>query len=253
VRLTPSLLYVITTYALAANDVMAHGNLIYLALLTHRVPILPPFAPVHVGSSAGLVSFGEIFDVPHLSRALHTPILEWHEVKDIVPEHGAQTEALGCWSLFATIEGEPKHSLAAAAPAKVDVSFTPVPRGAWLGHDSHAKFWPLVRLAYPATRAHELQYNHPRPSPELGLTLPPDEQLLCFDMLYYMCVEEVFEWERDYSPAWNEVGRNLRWSKNLVDLGEYYLSETFGLEAGDEIPPVRANFPFTLNQPLTEV
>jgi hypothetical protein len=138
---------------------MAHGNLIYLALLTHRIPILPPFAPVHVGPSAGLISFGEIFDIPYLSGALHTPILEWHEVKDIVPEHGAQTEALGCWSLFATIEGEPKHSLAAAAPAKVDVSFTPVPRSAWLGHDSHAKFWPLVRPAYPVMRAHELQYG----------------------------------------------------------------------------------------------
>jgi hypothetical protein len=99
---------------------------------------------------------------------------------------------------------------AAAAPARVDVSFTPVPRGAWLGPDSHAKFWSLVRPAYPATRAHELQYNHPRPSPEFGLTLPPDKQLLCFDMLCYMCIEEdVLEWERDYSPARNEVGRNL--------------------------------------------
>jgi hypothetical protein len=45
---------------------------------------------------------------------------------------------------------------------------------------------PLVRVAYPATPAHELKYNDPRPSPELGLTLPPDKQLICFGMLYYV-------------------------------------------------------------------
>lgn len=75
------------------------GNLIYLGLLTQRVPILPPFAPSHIGHNQRLVPFGEVFDVPRLSKAIHVPLVEWHEVKDVESTHD---DSLGCWSVWET-------------------------------------------------------------------------------------------------------------------------------------------------------
>jgi hypothetical protein len=56
------------------------ANLIYLGVLTDRVPILPPFVPSHIGADVPPIAFGEVFDVPRLRQAVG-PIVEWHEVK----------------------------------------------------------------------------------------------------------------------------------------------------------------------------
>jgi hypothetical protein len=82
---------------------MTIGNLLYLAVLTGRTPIIPAFAPSHVGATAPLVPFSEIFDIERLAVALRTPVVEWHEVKDIESE---DVETLGCWSVWATVQPE---------------------------------------------------------------------------------------------------------------------------------------------------
>lgn len=56
-------------------------NLIYLAQLTSRVPILPRFRPVHVGADLPHLDFGVVFDVPRLREAVGIPVLEWRQVK----------------------------------------------------------------------------------------------------------------------------------------------------------------------------
>jgi hypothetical protein len=56
------------------------ANLIYLGLLTDRIPILSTFVPVHVGGHVPPITFGEIFDLPRLRKELGWPILEWHDV-----------------------------------------------------------------------------------------------------------------------------------------------------------------------------
>ncbi|OBZ78653.1 hypothetical protein A0H81_00005 [Grifola frondosa] len=55
------------------NDVMTLGNLIYLGLITSRVPILPPFTS-YLGSDVEPLPFSEIFDVPRLILALNAPV-----------------------------------------------------------------------------------------------------------------------------------------------------------------------------------
>lgn len=86
---------------------MTFVNMIYLATLTSRTPIVPPFVPSHVDWDAGPISFGDIFDVPKLSESLRLPILEWRDVKN---EHSEQTDELGCWSIWARIEGVARSS-----------------------------------------------------------------------------------------------------------------------------------------------
>lgn len=179
--------------------------MIYLALITQRVPILPPFAPTHVGGDAPRVPFGEVFDVPWLAAAIHSPILEWKDVKS-----GNSTEAdpLGCWTVWETIHEEggvrkPMHSwladelhvgmwLGNARSIKLltltrhasDMSYTPVPDWVSTANRDYTTFARLARLGYPETRAQSL--GDPHPSKSLGLKVPPDDHLLCFDILYFV-------------------------------------------------------------------
>lgn len=76
------------------------GNLIYLALITDRIPILGPFTPSHIGD-ASEIPFGDVFDVPRLRKLLGKPVLEWHEVKDSSSE---VYDEIGCWSVWQAVQ-----------------------------------------------------------------------------------------------------------------------------------------------------
>ena len=86
--------------------------MLYLASLTGRVPIIPPFAGGHLPDSAGSIDFGVIFDVPRLSKAVNMDILEWYEVKNFSSPDAA-VDDLGCWSAWAMAnrnQGRPAYS-----------------------------------------------------------------------------------------------------------------------------------------------
>lgn len=90
---------------------MTYANLVYLALLTGRTAVLGPFAPSHVGSDAGIIPLGEVFDVPRLNVLLNHPVIEWRDVKmeNLTDDH--PREPLGCWSPWVTgqnSEGRPR-------------------------------------------------------------------------------------------------------------------------------------------------
>lgn len=73
------------------------------------------------------------------------------------------------------------------------------------------------------------------PSP-LGHRLPPDEQLSCFDHLYFITSSDRrFEWEVSWSPAWNLIGTHVRFTDQLVEITKGYLSRAFN---DSEIPSV---------------
>ncbi|KZT35608.1 hypothetical protein SISSUDRAFT_1051183 [Sistotremastrum suecicum HHB10207 ss-3] len=125
------------------NDVMATGYLLLLALLTRRTPILPPYSPSHLPLEAGLIPFGEVFDVERLSEGMGIPILEWHDIKNLsTPSntdpktkgyYGGEKEEVGCWTLWPTqslsgSEGK-WHRGKWADPMSLDISWTPVPFG----------------------------------------------------------------------------------------------------------------------------
>lgn len=72
-------------------------NLLYLALITDRIPIFPMFTPSHVGGSVPPIDFGLVFDVPRLRQAIGKPLLEWREVKD---PNSTSVDELGCWNVW---------------------------------------------------------------------------------------------------------------------------------------------------------
>ncbi|KAJ7768862.1 hypothetical protein B0H16DRAFT_1518426 [Mycena metata] len=233
-----------TGFSKLPNEAMSLMNLIYLAMLTERVPILPAFNPSHLSGGSpdtGEVvdtTFGEVFDVPRLAKELRMPILEWWQVKD---RKSTTVDSLGCWNVWqATMEHSsgPQYSV---MPRKlnIDISWTIAPKWVKLkpdaANEAHAKFTGLMALAFPEQRNRNLRT--PSKSPLLGLSLPPNEQLLCFDNLYYTANVEGFEFERDYSTAWRLVGKHLHWNPRIEEIARGYVRRTFGLGVEATIPP----------------
>ncbi|KAH7886098.1 hypothetical protein F5I97DRAFT_2025845 [Phlebopus sp. FC_14] len=221
------------------NDVMTYGNLLYLAIITDRVPIIPKFIPSHVGGDTPPIAFGDVFDVSRLKKSLGIPILEWHEVKDV----DSQTlEDLGCWTVWEVIqngENKPRGSFLTEW-LKLDISYTRAPDSIKLTpagiDDKHSSFWSLATLAFPEARSNALS-QPPYPSPQHQVSLPPDDHLLCYDYLYYVGVERAWEWELDYSPAWRFVGQHMRWNTSLQNLADEYVKRALNTSENDSTPP----------------
>jgi len=85
-------------------------NLIYLGTITERIPVIPMFIPTHIGGHVPPINFGEVFDIPRLSKALRIPIVEWHEMKNLSAH---ERDEIGCWSVWQAVqeqEQEPRKS-----------------------------------------------------------------------------------------------------------------------------------------------
>jgi hypothetical protein len=81
-----------------------------------------------------------------------------------------------------------------------------------------------------------------------GKKLEPGAQLACFDFLYYVTSGlERFEFEKRWSPVWYMVGRHLRFTDRVMEIGREYLRRALGLDGGGDsesssespLPPVR--------------
>ncbi|KAM6498742.1 hypothetical protein JOM56_006690 [Amanita muscaria] len=221
------------------NDVITYMNLIYLALVTQRIPIIGSFIPSHLGNVPP-IDFSKVFDVPRLSKLINVPVLEWHEVKD---RNSTGVDELGCWDIWSTTEvtsDRPRGSRLLGL-LNIDVSYTKTP--AWVKvipnfqHDRHSSLFALASLAEPETRLETLIDPVIHESERNRVRLPPDEHLLCYDYLYYVSTHFPFEYEYDYSPAWKYVGQHMHWSQELEKLTNRYLRRAMNLEISDEPPP----------------
>lgn len=179
-------------------------------------------------------------------------------------------DALGCWNIWEVdnLQSKGPRGSYSTTLLNLDISYTRAPASVKLipnyEHDSHSTFWSLAKLAFPEGRADALSRPHENPTRKSegnGIALPPDEQLACFDYLYYVCALDVraspsfhsscllnhsqpFEFERDYSPMWREVMVHARWTSDLEELARGYLRRLFRLPGGAAIPPVRpSTFP----------
>ncbi|QRV98201.1 O-FucT domain protein [Ceratobasidium sp. AG-Ba] len=241
-NLSPSHKYV-TTFTIAGftNQVIATVNLIYLAILTGRTPIIPPLLPDHFGNldTVAPIAFSDIFDIPRLTNELNIPVIEWHEVK--IPT-SPEIESIGCWNTGSVMAATGNVPPSSDHP---HVSYTPVPstftlsRGA-IANDIMFSAWALASLAYPKSRQLQLNSKRPHILPDhSGRKIEPDDQLLCFDALYYVGLIDpspAYDFFAEYSPFWSRVGTHLHWKSSLTDLATQYLRRHFGV-ADDDLPP----------------
>lgn len=226
-----------------ANDFMTYVNLLYLAKLTDRVAIIPPWQPSHLPVAAGYPPFSDVFDLPRLSRAMGTPIIEWQDIKNVNSTHEDQ---LGCWSIWATVaqndDDKAPRGNKLEGLLNLDIAYTPIPRSAVMlpeyPNDPHTRFADIAALTFPDGRrdAH-LPDSAPFPSPHHGATLLPDERVACFDFPYYLGAWRNFEYAYDFSPAWRFVGTHARWAPRIEELTDALVRETLNVPAGVPTPP----------------
>lgn len=143
------------------SQFIALTNGIYLAKLSDRVPILPPFAStLHEDrKEAGYLAFSKIYDVPYLESMLRHPIQDWDNLK-ISAEQTAglneepnpqfsdgkirskalsqiKREKLSCWSLWAAqmpVPGKPAGS-AVQNHLGLDIDYWQIPQS--FSHPPH--------------------------------------------------------------------------------------------------------------------
>ncbi|KAF7298640.1 hypothetical protein MIND_00811100 [Mycena indigotica] len=242
-NLRPDVQYITTwVHAGFTNDVIIFIHLLYLALLTQRVPIIPHFVPTHIlgpetsqidGFSGPDLDFGEVFDLPRYSRLTNQAVLEWWQVKD---RESDIVDPLGCWEALVTNK---HHRRASPHRLKLDVSYTTAPNWTKISsdpHNPHLSFSALMALTFPTKRNQHL--IPPTHSPLLNHTLPPNEHLFCFDNLYWVCEIEEHDLQYEWSAAWRLVGQHLHWTPQILSLSDDYLRHAFGLEATNApIPP----------------
>lgn len=167
---------------------MAFGNLVYLSILTDRIPVLPPFAPTHVGEEvAPMLPFGEVFDVPRLSQSLRQPVLEWRDLK--TESTMKEQEIIGCWDVWSSEAGQSDaRTRRVREHLALDVSYTQAPQEfvdlfTDKPDDKHRSFWAVAALGYPEKRAQYLPTIVSRPSLLTNTTRPPDEDMMCVDYM----------------------------------------------------------------------
>ena len=176
-------IWIVLTCLILANDVMSYFNLLYVAKISGRTAVLPPFAPSHLGSEAGYINFGEVFDIPRLSALMNVPIIEWRDIKN---ENSTVRDEIGCWSIWSTSSSEHRPRGNPIEPRlNLDVSYTGIPESAVLypqiPNDPHVKFWSLATITFPTGRANaHLPSEAEFPSRYSGHRQLPDEQMACF-------------------------------------------------------------------------
>ncbi|KAJ2933078.1 hypothetical protein H1R20_g4042, partial [Candolleomyces eurysporus] len=236
--------------------------MVYLGHLSRRIPIVPPFVPQsHISSNAGILPFSDVYNLTNLRDALKYPILEWSDVKILSPNASAgqrvsrradeglelstvtvEPEPFGCWSLRQPNLNIPIRVPRTEKVLNVDMSFTRVPRMAFLTDnpgDPNTKFPALAALIAPEY-PHRDGRNLPLLEPSLlGAKLPPEQQLACFDFLYWMTSGFAgYEIEWRWSLAWNTVGTHLTFTDSLVDITRGYLRRALSLPEDSAVPPV---------------
>lgn len=203
-------------------------------------------------STAGILPFSQAFNLTSLRRALRRPILEWTDVKLIpsnasvkpdIPSSDPALEQFGCWSTRPQNSPNPAYIRGSENILKLDLSFTRIPLFAYFNPkdkgDPHTTFAGLAATILPGHQRPVTTTTLMAPS-RLGSKLPPNDHLACFDFLYYVTSGlKSFEFENRWSPVWYLVGRHLKFTDRVMDLGKEYLRRALNVDSA-ALPPVSA-------------
>ncbi|KZT55621.1 hypothetical protein CALCODRAFT_455264 [Calocera cornea HHB12733] len=239
----------VTTFATDGftNQVYTYLSLLYFAWYTDRTAVLPAFVPGwHLPRSAGPLSFGQVFDLDLLRAQLTIEVIEWHDLKGIVPSVLLGTEAewekwetLGCWSAFSAAGRQHARSPVTTL-LKLGMRIRKSLKADRYILDKARQYTDLTKLAhlgYPSERLFALSQNLTQPSDKNQVMLEPDDQFMCFDSLFYSTLDAVEHWSRDWDPVWNSVGRHLRWTPEIEVLAREQVNRVFGVPDNGPTPP----------------
>ncbi|TRM65026.1 hypothetical protein BD626DRAFT_490664 [Schizophyllum amplum] len=205
------------------NQILSSINLIYIGILSTRVPIIPPFIPNSHIDGAKSLPFGAVFDLPYLRARLQLPILEWQDAK---PNNDTK-EDFHCWAILNAMPSKIVDLLGVNSVYSQTPKYT-------LGKRHHL-IDELANLIYPEHLASTQRWQTSVP---YGGN-QPDKHMACFDYLYYASINgEHLDWDVGLSwSAWRAVGQHLRYTPEVQLMAKARLRAVMGLPERAEIPP----------------
>ena len=101
-----------------------------------------------------------------------------------------------------------------------------------------SRLWPIARLGFPEDRKKALDQNLSKYHDREGFQ-DPNDHIMLIDYLYYVAVDEPFEFEKDWNPVWRFIGKHMYWHPKVLEATQNHLRTLFQVPKGDPIPPVR--------------
>ncbi|KAF8321316.1 hypothetical protein DL93DRAFT_2093945 [Clavulina sp. PMI_390] len=223
------------------NDFETYMILIYLGMISDRIPILPAISRTHHVLDSPDIWLGDVFDLATLSDAINHPILEWRDVKGTgsSEDEVMKDEVLSCWSPW-WLTGPDGHARECNAPVdlRLDISYTLAPHWTRLNEGTGVSVWSLAALGFQEGFDKGVEEHSPTPSIFSGTIAEPDMHLLCFDYIY----NSGFLWNKDsfdsgHSPVWRAVARHARFSDEVQNVASRYVKHALGIPPDGAIPP----------------
>ncbi|KAL7410112.1 hypothetical protein BDY24DRAFT_418231 [Mrakia frigida] len=229
------------------NQVVTLANMIYIALLSSRVPIVPSIYG-YAGQLGGpLVTsplldlpFSSMFDLPRLFDHLHREhglagIIEWKDLVNVTKgdaydKWNATSDwvDISCWNAFVPPFQDPMRT------HRLNPTFSPLPPPTTP---------PRGGISIPTLTSY-LHPDSPIIQPYLQaingtVASLPSTKIACVDNLYYASVS-IFvsnEWAGEAGfevGAWPAVGRHMHWNPELRARGETVRRWLFGVSEWEE-------------------
>lgn len=214
------------------NQVMQAMNMIMLAIMTDRIPILTPFVSQgsHVGVGGEKLAFGDVFDLSRLSASLGgLPIVEYRELKaddrndptshesedlreglrvlvqrdhpnyteGIYEEAPSANDQLGCWSYWATM-GKVSHD---GGGFYLDLQHTPLPTDVYTQPNDPSKAQrPDMNKIADLIRSQSNEYEQPKSArnalEQYKMQAPevdPEGHIACVDFTFFFATHPEVE------------------------------------------------------------
>ncbi|KAM0749751.1 hypothetical protein T439DRAFT_326630 [Meredithblackwellia eburnea MCA 4105] len=215
-------------YGGLTNQLVEIFKLVHLGQRLDRAAIIPDLRGAH--SEGDDVPLGKFFDVPAFSYYSNVSVVDWRNVK-LMDSQETEEEQLSCWGWrnerplerlgIQTDFYPPPGQL--SVPSSVETSMT----------------FPAIEVLVSQNQKDWLEETAVRYYGSLDNAPPyPDQQLLCFENLYYVPSTHFVEGEVDKTatleefssedPIWTQVGRHLRFLPSVNRLADELITSLLG-------------------------
>ncbi len=110
-----------------------------------------------------------------------------------------------------------------------DITFAPAPEWTKLTkerYELYTNYLAVLPLLFPSGRAEglkDLAKNHVEGSYKV-----PDDQMACFDLMYFTTSFHPAEWDHDWNPGWRFVGTHMRWNTTIYNIAKGMVNRRIG-------------------------
>ncbi|GAA5998968.1 O-fucosyltransferase family protein [Rhodotorula paludigena] len=215
-------------YGGLTNQLLELFKLVHVAQRLDRAAILPELKATH--SEGGDVPLSDFFDLKSFAYYANVSMVQWRDVK--IPDiTGTQAESLSCWGWR---DERPLERY------NIKTSFWPFPGQLQVPSSIETS------ITFPGIEVLASQDNTPwlRETADRfyggvdNAPAFPDQQLMCFENLFYVPTVKFVEGQLDTSytieelrpdgPVWNRVGAHLRFNDHVNHIVDEFLSALLG-------------------------